>query len=295
MTLTDVLRELGIDYREPGTHHHAASRVAVDCPFCSPRSSRFRMGIILDGRPASCWTCGFHNVAKSLAEASGKRWGEVNKLLAGVPTQLIADDKTIRGKLVIPKGVGPLLKAHRNYLRNRGFNPDQLAKLWGVGGIGNGPELPWRVFIPVHDVTGKIVSWTTRKLADEGLRYINAKPSQEEVAAKSLLYGEVLARHSVVVHEGPTDPWATGPGAVATMGLIVTKAQLCRIAKYPVRVICFDNEPDAQLRADKLCDELAPFPGKTVKACFDRCKDAGEALKTKAGRRELRRLRKYLD
>ena len=78
--------------------------------------------------------------------------------------------------------------------------------------------------------------------------------------------------------EGPTDCWKIGAGAVCTFGLAWTPAQLARIASYPTRVICFDNEEEAQKQARVLCAELEPFPGRTINVCLE-AKDPGSAQK----------------
>ena len=81
--------------------------------------------------------------------------------------------------------------------------------------------------------------------------------------AKSLLYGEDHVRGAIIVCEGPTDVWRLGPGAVAVMGLIVTQEQIERLSRYPVRVVCFDREPEAKRRMNRLVDTLRQFSGET--------------------------------
>jgi hypothetical protein len=209
----------------------------------------------------------------ALAEASGAPHAKVRALLTGLLRDARVRDERPRGKLVIPKGVGPMLPAHRNYLKGRGLDPDAVARLWGVQGIGMAPRLAWRLWIPIHR-HGKTVSWTTRALYDSKLRYLNAKPDEEALPAKSLLYGADLARHAVAVQEGPLDAWAVGPGAVATLGVGHTKEQVLEMAKFPVRVIVFDAEPEAQRRARRLAADLSCFPGVTHNVTWESGKDA---------------------
>lgn len=91
-----------------------------------------------------------------------------------------------------------------------------------------------------------------------------------------MLFGIDFIRHAIIVCEGPMDAMKIGPGAVSTMGISYTKHQLKQIVDFPVRVVCFDNEPDAQKRAKKLCSDLSSFPGKTTNIVLD-VKDPGEA------------------
>ncbi len=220
----------------------------------------------------------------ALMESSGLQFREVKTALEGLVT-----DSTIerpqRTNLVLPKGIGDLLRPHRDYLRGRGFKVKTLEKLWGLRGIGVASRLSWRIWIPIH-FQGEIVSWTTRGLHDEGTRYVSASVEEESLNHKEILYGEDYCRHSCIVHEGLTDVWATGPGATATFGTSFTRAQVLRISRFPIRAICFDNEPDAQHRAEDLCDQLMHFHGETFNVVLD-AKDAGSSKK-----KELKELRR---
>jgi hypothetical protein len=93
---------------------------------------------------------------------------------------------------------------------------------------------------------------------------LSAKPTEESVNHKDLLYGEHYCRNAIIIHEGPTDVWRTGPGAVAILGLNCSSAQLDRMAQYPVRAIWFDNEPAAQQRAADLYRRLSALDGETA-------------------------------
>lgn len=285
MNLSEILEEYGVESRAPGEHHHATSGwLNVDCPFCSPGSGRFRLGLPLDGFTASCWVCGKHPVPEVLKELLGIPWGEAKDLLGGFRDLIVRGERPA-GKLRPPADIGPLLRPHRDYLRGRGFDPDTLEKLWGVRGIGLSKRLSWRLYLPVTE-KGKVVSWTTRSLVSEGTRYVSARPEEEARPLKSTLYGADFVGHTAVVCEGLFDAIRVGPGAVATFGVRYTAAQVYKLAKYPTRVIVFDNEPEAQRQAEKLRAELEPLPGRTVRVELD-AKDPGSA-----GDKEIRLLRK---
>lgn len=92
---------------------------------------------------------------------------------------------------------------------------------------------------------------------------MTAKPDQESMSSKDVLYGCDLAGHSIVVVEGPADVWAIGPGAVAVFGLNLSEVQLQEIGAYPVRSICFDKGSTAQRQADRIAERLTLLPGDT--------------------------------
>lgn len=295
MTISEVLEELGIDIAPPGHHHVGEGWVGLDCPFCSPGTGAFRCGIPEDTKGSvNCWSCGPHRLWETLSEASGRPIREVAALCGGMvadrPAERILD---ARGRLVLPFDLGKLKKAHRNYLRDRHFDPKELVRLWGIQGIGPlGGVYAWRVFIPVRRGQDT-VSFTTRAICDDvELRYRTAKPSEEKISSRSLLYGSELARNAIVICEGPLDAWSIGPGAVATLGTGYSQTQLALMAAYPVRAVCFDAERDGQRRAKKLVRDLEAFDGDTYNIELDSGKDTNECLKSSKGRREVRRIRK---
>src|SRR5690606_24557431 len=182
-----------------------------------------------------------------------------------------------RGILKIPDRVSDLLPQHEQYLNRRGFDPDVIRRLWGVKGIGLAQKLQWRLFIPIHDIRGRVVSWTTRSIGNHSLRYISASDDEEEIPHKTILYGAQHAQHVIFINEGPLDAWAIGPGAIATCGTGYSTEQMARMTKYPVRVVCFDSQPDAQRRADQLCRELSMYPGHTENVLLESGEDPASA------------------
>jgi DNA primase len=291
VTFLEVLQKYGVEYREGGSHHHVTHGfVGLDCPYCSPGHHKFRMGYNLRYGYCTCWVCGGHGTAKVLMELTGLRYKEVKELVEDLERVKIRDEPAKRGVLTLPEGVGDLLPQHLKYLRKRGFDPDEIRKLWKIQGIGRSGDLAWRIFIPVH-FRGEVVSWTTRSIADDvKMRYKSAPASCEKYPLKSLLYGEDYARNAVIVCEGPLDVWAIGPGAVCTCGIVWSKEQLAKVGKYPLRVILGDSEPRAQRRAVKMARELMVLSGKTVVVELETGKDAAGA--DGAEIKELRR--KYL-
>ena len=279
MQLRDILSENNIEFREGGEDRHVCEGwLGIECPWCSKGSGKLKLGYNLAYHYFTCWTCGHHRLIDVLVEITGKSSKDCYELMDQLDGGREPRKEKPKGKLVLPKNVGSLLPIHRNYLRRRGFDPKQLVKLWGLMGIGLSYELPWRLCIPIH-YRGQIVSWTTRSVSsDEGsLRYVNARPEHEALPAKSLLYGEDFCRHGIVVVEGPVDTWRIGTGSVATLGTCVSSLQVEKILKYPVRAICFDVEPAAQVRARQLCQRLESFPGTTTNVVLESGKDPGSA------------------
>lgn len=274
-SISDILDTAGIPHVGADHKHGRPGWVQVDCPWCGSDSGKFHLGISLTTGAASCWRCGKKNTAVALAQLCGCLVNAMRERLAGA----IMDAPVVRktGRLTVPAGVGDMLPGHRTYLTKRGFDADRIAALWGVRGIGQTARLAWRLFIPIYH-HGEVVSWTTRSIKTGAVqRWVSAGYKEEAVHHKDLLYGADYAWHAIIIHEGPTDVWATGPGAVATCGTGFTEAQLLAMSRYACRVVCFDSEPAAQRRAQELANMLAPYPGTTHKVELETGKDPAEA------------------
>jgi hypothetical protein len=289
LILDDLVVRLGVPLLREGNHHCREGWFQTDCPFCGLHSKRYHLGWNLRFNYVHCWKCGGHGLIETLMHLSDKPFQVIKPLVDQLDTANLEDYKKEEqtGHLQIPKGVTELKAAHKRYLKKRNLNPNEISRQWSIGGIGLHSKLSWRLFIPIQ-LDGEVVSWTTRSISNNGLRYVSAAASQEAVNHKRILYGEDFCQHAVIVHEGPFDVWRTGYGAVALCGTGYTRAQVLRIAKYPIRVICFDNEPEAQKRACQLCDMIEPFQGETYNVQL-KAKDAAEA-----DDKEIAELRRFL-
>lgn len=279
MNVTDLLDQ----HRIKWTAQHRDVRqgwVALleGCPWCGKRSGELYLSINLHSAIANCWRCGPHSLADVLSVCTRMPLRDAIEAARGVSR--IAAPERPTGTLKRPAGLTALAPAHRRYLRQRGFDVDAVEQIWSLQAISIASRLAWRVYIPIFDRNGFEVSWTTRAIGTKPPRYHTASPEEEATPAKSLLFGEQYCGRSIVVHEGPFDAIATGPGATATLGLGVTPEQISRLACYPIRAVCFDAEPEAQKRAAKLVAMLAPFPGETFRVELETGNDPASCEKS---------------
>lgn len=282
-TVAEILQDLGIAFQGEGDPGGRPGWVQVTCPDCGDQSSKGYakkyLGISLSTGAANCWRCGRKNTATVLAAITGVPVARVRERLDGA--RMAAPLVRRTGRLVVPAGVGPMGPGHRAYLAARGLDAAVVARVWGVCGIGQvggaWRPLRWRLYIPIHH-HGEVVSWTTRTIQPNvRTRYVSAAHEQEVIHHKDILYGADYAHHTIIIHEGPVDVWATGPGAVATLGTGYTEAQLRAMSNYLVRVVCFDSEPEAQRRARGLAAALSPFPGETHNVVLETGSDPADA------------------
>jgi len=284
VTITEALKEAGVEYLESGHHHCRTGWVQIrECPFC--HSANYHLGYSVSGRFFACWKCGGHNAYQTLDKLGVSR-ESIKELLQGLREKEDQLPSKV-GKLKEPQGRGPLLAAHRAYLEGRGFDVEEIVRVWQIEGIGPiPPRLAWRIYIPVI-VGGRRVAWTTRAIGGRVTqRYLSASDEDSNISIKKVLYGIDYCHLSAVITEGPLDAWAVGRGAVALCGTAFTPAQCLRLTSIPYRFICFDSSHEAQLRARSLANELAVFPGVTTNVELD-AKDPAEA-----SAKELKQLRK---
>ena len=292
-TINNILEEYNIPATVPGDGGGRGGWIQIPCPDCGSTSShgyvKHYLGISLSTGAANCWRCGRKDTARVLGALTGRPAREIRERLDGAV--LAPPPVRPTGRLVLPGGRAPLRGVHTAYLAARGLHAGDMAALWGVEGLGQvggaWRHLRWRLFIPIYH-HGAVVSWTTRSIAPAcQQRYLSAGAEQEAIPHKTILYGADYARHAIIVHEGPIDVWATGPGAVATCGTGYTEAQLLAMTRYSVRAVCFDTEPEAQERAKALAAALSAFPGTTHNVLLETGGDAAEADKGEIA--ELRR------
>lgn len=267
MKFRELLQDYHISTAPEGHHHARQGWVQFDCPFCAGMGAhKYHMGYNIAFGYVNCWRCGRHNITDTLVEVLGIEAKAIHKLLKDVDLDKSLVKVKHRGKLVVPLCVGRLERPHRRYLKRRGFDPKHLVKLWDIGGIGlrgMGHGLAWRLYIPIT-LYGEVVSFTTRSISDKvKKKYRAATEDEEALSSHELLYGADYCRGTALVFEGPPDVWRVGPGAVCTFGTQWNLMQVLKLAAFPRRVICYDNEVVAQKRARDLANLLAHQPGET--------------------------------
>ncbi len=195
MTIQEILEDLKVEHLDSGHHHCRPGWVQLkDCPFCG--SDKYHLGINLSLRYSSCYKCGWHHLRQVLEKcgATRKQSQEFFKDAEAVPE----GPQKKRTGLVEPKHRGPLLDAHKQYLDERGFDPEEIARIWKVEGIGLAARLAWRLYIPITLDT-KRVSWTTRAISSKiSQRYISASAEEEAINHKHIVYGLDYCQHSAI-------------------------------------------------------------------------------------------------
>jgi len=266
------------DFNIPHTteHHHcSANRVQVHCPFCAG-SKNYHLGIHLKNAHGNCWRCGSHSIFEIVSKLVHCSKKETKKILASYAnvsdvkiTNKSRRTKTIYNKAEFKKPgiLTKLTNKHKIYLNSRNFDYKELEDVWGIRSIGPIGEYRHRIFIPITYMND-IVSFQGRStIKNATLRYKTCAPENEAIHHKNIIYGnDLVPGDTIVVVEGVTDAWRLGPGAVSVFGTSYTQDQVLRLGMYSNIYIMFDNdEPNAQIQAKKLGEELAFMKNTNVK------------------------------
>ena len=268
MKIKQLYDDFSVDYAEAGHKNVRDGWIGTDCPFCVGKQ-RMHLGYNLDGDYFNCWQCGPHPTRDTLIKLLNVDEKSVKKLIhqygghdGRARVRLQRDKKPFK----FPSSTGPLLPVHKQYLLDRGFDPDRLESEWDLRGSGPISRLDvydyrLRVIAPVM-WGGEVVTFQGRDITDRQMAKYKACPEEyEKVHHKHILYGKQESWGSTgLIVEGITDVWRFGPAAAGTFGITYTRKQLRTIRDAFNRVfILYDPEEQAQRQAKKMRLELGGY------------------------------------
>lgn len=150
------------------------------------------------------------------------------------------------------------------HLLSRNFKSSQIVEA-GLGVVGEGGEhrdrFRSRLVFPVRDISGQVVGFGARALADETPKYLNS-PETPVYRKARILYGmdrarkEMINSGSAVVTEGYTDVIALSKvgvrNAVATCGTALSEEHLALTKRFCDRIIlAFDADAAGSLASER--------------------------------------------
>lgn len=260
-----VLDALNIDYKVQGGLAWAR------CPGPDHRDSEpsWRVRIDEDHEKYGqhrCYGCGFGGYAVHLVEAvqgidreAARAWlADYGKSAQQLPDEVVLQSEPITSavqlctpdRVILPHMVDPLAwpSVVRNYLISRGITPAQV-KRWGIGYAADG-YLMGRIYIPVYDAAGTLLSYTGRTFIDAEKRY--KEPKLAEGADQGAVFGEQHWKtRSLIVAEGAFNAlaveralprlqgrWDVG----AIFGSQLTEGHLMRLSRFDRVLIASDGD-----------------------------------------------------
>lgn len=270
------LRDRGIRVWTEGKNVRGNGWINICCPLCQDHSNHGQFAPPgWDGPPYTCWICKGHSLQAVIMALERIDYLEACRRVrqyqtVGTSVMVRRPRPRPSGRLSLPKGAGPMGRTHREYLRGRGFDPEDLEARYGLLGTGPVGDLPHRLVIPIIFRT-QMVSWQSRDITGRAeLRYISASPALEVVKHKEVVYNIDNCRgQAIIVVEGLTDVWRLGDNTGATFGTGFTRAQINLLACYRRVFTVYDSETQAQNDAQGLCRILSGMGVETVNILLD--------------------------
>ncbi len=267
MKVIDLYQAYDIPFVTGDHKHSRPGWVNIECPFCTGNPG-YHLGATLNGSIFKCWRCGWKpatrviskvlNMSESEARILIRDYGGISKV------QNIDTNVKIRKKAYkLPSDTTALGNKHKQYLLQRGFDPDYIIKKWKV--LATGPHsflghinYSRRILIPFF-WDGQEVTYQGRDITGKHpLKYMACPKDREIIEHKHILYGNQTAWRDVgICVEGVTDVWRLGDASFATCGIEFTDRQVRLIAKRFKKVfVLFDDEVQAIAQADEMVSEL---------------------------------------
>lgn len=250
-------------------------RVPV-CPYCGREQ---KMGVNLTTYRTNCFRCGEHpspaqmvmdiETLDTYAELiTFLKHGEFSELSFTETKVELAEPKPVYlpdGFRLINQGDGHIAKIIRNYLKHRGFNIDELSKQ-GIGYCTKGDYFGY-VILPFYS-NGKLTYFNARLVIGNGPRYNNPPKSVTGLGKEFLIFNEDALGfyNQVYICEGVFNALTVGERAIATMGKAVSRVQINKFIKSPVKRFILLLDPDAKKQAIDLALKLVNF--KSVKVVY---------------------------
>ncbi len=239
-----ILDSLGVENWTTGKNV-SPGWINVKCPFCDDPSNH---GGFSPGGAYSCWRCGTHSTTQALSLVANIPFQDAKSYLFERDRKQIKQEEVSKIEMKLPVS-HELPERHRNYLKKRGYDPDEIIEKYHVRGTMHYEPYPARIIIPIYS-EGNLISWIGRDITGKAeLRYVTPTGSQH----KKFLYGTPAGDVAIVV-EGIFDKWKMGDEAVALFGTGFTRDQILLLNKFKKVYIMLDA--DAKKTAEKLALSL---------------------------------------
>ncbi len=262
-----LLNDYNIEYK-----NDTKEWININCPFHENGSRGFKGGLNIEKGYYHCWTCTGHSTEEVFAELLQVSFHKAKEILKQYSTESVLHNKlnhkkvnidiSLPGEEIENKGMAYL------YVSKRGFKPDYIIRDYGITWGGITGDWSFRIIIPIY-YNKQLVSFQARSIFSKAkcdelqiLRYKNYSIEKSIINPKHILYNlDNCLEKRVLVVEGVFDCWRLGPKNVcATMGTSLSEEQIILLAnRFDEITFLFDNEKEAQERAEQYADRLSSF------------------------------------
>jgi len=256
------LKEYKIPYTEKGKNV-GREWIGMKCPFHDDVSNH--LGFNLIKGYFFCWVCGHVSIVNSIMGLLSVTKEEAYRIYKLFSDSVEYGETTeeIKRNINIPDL--PLNENEKKYLSNRGFDWKELVEEFDLRSGGYTGIYKYRIIIPFY-YGGRIVTFQGRAIyKQQEPKYLSARSEDSLVDIKDFLFNiDKEDGYKVILVEGVFDVFKLGNNCVASCGMYMTKKQLCLLAQFDSVFILFDNEEEAQKRANRYGEELSLVGVKEV-------------------------------
>jgi hypothetical protein len=265
MNIEQLYKDYGVTYVTEGHKHCREGWVQVECPFCTGNPG-YHLGYDTELDRFVCWRCGGKHPVQALAgvlRIPPFKAEDILRQYNALPTTNKRRRSKEKQEFILPSNCEELKEIHKRYLENRGYDPEEIIRLWKVQGTGVFSKLDTldykhRIIIPFY-WNGQMVTFDSRDITGKHrYKYYACPLEREGIPHKDILYGIQSGWSSTgICVEGPTDVWRMGIRSFATSGIKYTAKQVRLMARTFDRIaVCYDDDPQAIIQANKLVADL---------------------------------------
>lgn len=247
-----------IDYKTEGKNCQAGW-VNINCT--EHPDSTFHLGYNISLGYFNCWHCGKLKITNIIQNLLNTNYYETKQIIdeyTEISSAIVTKKKEIKHTKNIKLPGKKLQKQHKNYLKNRNFDPDYIENKYKILGTGYVGEYKNRIIIPIF-LNGKLVSYQGRDITNKHkLRYKACSLEESIINPKHTLYNidNCEENDSIIVVEGVFDVWRIGDGCCCTFGTAISEYQLAMLCKHTKVYFLLDNEEKTLLKAFKYANKV---------------------------------------
>lgn len=254
------LKHYNIQFSESG-REISKNWIGIEvCPFC--HKPKFHSAIHMDYKSFNCWICGrksiFEFINKQLGFSNSKIYRELLNFQSN--KKRVFSNKDFKSSCSMPKEIEPRMKYRfREYLKQRKF-PLKVIKKYSLKNTNHTGDFKHRLIFPFY-LNHELVTYVGRTISSKS--YKDCPIHESKLFPKGTLFNfdNVQTRNNILITEGVFDVIRVGDNSVSTSGTNYSDAQVkLLLSKEPENVfICYDNEFEAQEKAQSLADKISLY------------------------------------
>ena len=273
-----MFQKYNIPIAQSGRHKRSNFCNTV-CPFCTGNDG-FHLGFNIDSGSAVCFRCKGKNVYTAVAAVLKVPTSKASEIIKKYSTGFIQHSfdgfkPEVDVVNIEDMNLRPLVKYHRKYLEDRGFNVDRLIHFFDLQSTGYKTKPFYhnnKIFMPYY-LNNKLVTYTLRdidvdtKQSRNRAKYVTCRKKDGLLPPNYFIYNFDNIRHRknmrTIFTEGPADCFKFQTCAGGLSGISFPPAQIKFIINnfnYPVFIL--DQDEAGQIGSQIAFDHIEILTGE---------------------------------